>query len=199
MDPLSHRPTLENHLNRSRLTHHERASAQVLWARCWPVCELAAKGRMSGCRGDGLLMEQWISSSAGRRWRVIRTPVDHPLPKVIKVPWTTSTITGTAAGWRPNEGIRTVIVLTSLLAVQYCQSTPPFPGGGGGCGSRATRQRRRQSVLICAQVKHGPPGNDEPRRAALFLGQPTFFWTPTQRSRGAASRPRPHLMSRRMR
>jgi hypothetical protein len=47
VDHRPHRPTLENHVNRSRVAHGERASAQVLWARCRPGYELAAKGRRS--------------------------------------------------------------------------------------------------------------------------------------------------------
>jgi hypothetical protein len=34
--------------------------------------------------------------------------------------------------------------------------------------------------------KYGPLGSDEPRRAVLFLGQPTLSGTPTQRSRGGS-------------
>jgi hypothetical protein len=48
--PAPARPTLETHGNRSRVAHGARASAPGIWARCRPACELAAKGRRSGCR-----------------------------------------------------------------------------------------------------------------------------------------------------
>jgi hypothetical protein len=120
-------------------------------------------------------MDKGVSASAGRRWRVIRAPVDHLLPKAIKVSLTMSTITGRAAGWRPKDGMRTVIVLTSLLAVQYCRSTPPFPGGGGGKGMSIKGDPSAREAVgshLCAD-KHGPLGSNEPRRAVLFRGQPT--------------------------
>ena len=47
VDHLTRGPTVENHVNRSRLAHGESASALVISARCRPGYEVAATGRMS--------------------------------------------------------------------------------------------------------------------------------------------------------
>ncbi len=76
VDPLSRRPTLESYVNRSRVAHGESASAPVIWARCRPVYELAAKDRMSGCRrrgcrGSGPIMGRTDTILNGRHWKVV--------------------------------------------------------------------------------------------------------------------------------
>jgi hypothetical protein len=47
----------------------------------------------------------WRFKNFGMRWRLIRTPGNQPLPRATKVPLTTYTLTGKAAGWRPKAGM----------------------------------------------------------------------------------------------
>jgi hypothetical protein len=95
-------------------------------------------------RGSGPIMDKGVSSNTGRQWRVIRAPVDHPLPRVTKLPLTTYTLTGKAVGGAIEDG--------NCLDIFVCDAVASAHGAASG--------RRRWACGPLHAPGRGPASGD---------------------------------------